>query len=1051
MVARRSDVFSRFLVAALLLLAAVPLAGQAGQGIVVFRAIDGGSRQPLGTVQISVQGTGRGGLTSAEGSLQLGVPAGTHTVEATRIGYQTVRQQVTVTSGSTVTVNVELRETTLQLQGIVVTGLVDPMEGVRAPISVAHVDREMMPVIAAGNAIQNLQGRLPSVNVARASGQPGSGVTMVLRTPTSLMGNTAPLVVVDGVILGGQGIPSTTDIDSNDIESVEVIRGAAASSLYGSRAASGVISIKTKRGSSLGLGETTFTASSEMGINQNLRNIQLNDHHHFLMNADMTQYVNAAGVVVPRAQRVPPALTVAFMDKPYPGPVYDNVSAITRAGQFMTNNFSVSGNAQNTNFAVSLNNYQEGGSLVGNEGYERNAFRVNLDHRFVDALNLGVSVYHSRDNRDNISGNPFNEALRAPRDIDFSLRDENGNYLQQPDPNVIYQNPLWTNATRDLSQKSTRTLANVGLTWTPLNWLSGSASIGYDRSDSETRNYVPKGTPLNVGQDGVSDGSLSFDNDFRDTYNGEASVSFKRDFGGLNVRTTFRGLMERENTESGSRSGSNFILMGIPQLNNIRAEDRSATSSEREIRSLGYLWETASDYDGKYIVSVLGRRDGSSLFGVDNRWANYYRVAGAWRMAEESWFNVPNVSELKLSFAQGTAGGRPSVTAQYETWTLSGGIPTKGTLGNTHLKPEHTTEREWSLNAVLFENFGLVVTHARQRTVDQLVQSPLPAITGYTTQWVNSGTVSGHSTEVTLEMQLVQAQKIGWTTMIVADYSNSRIEEWPLPCSNAQAWRYLCTGVPAYGLYSRWLVKSHAQLNQHRGGDALGNLDEFEVNDEGFLVWVGKGNHYWEGQSKSLWGTQSQPIGGKVYQWGHPFYEETNQKLPNRTLLGETNPINFGWINNVRVGAFTVYTQVQTSIGGDANNRNHQLMANTATATAPRMDQFGKPTGLKKPIQYFRSALDGDNSYSVEDASYIKLRTVSAAYQMPESQLGRLGFSRAGIKSLQLGAIVRNVFTLSNYDGFDPEQAVNLNTRENTDGGTYPPTRSLTMQLTVTF
>jgi hypothetical protein len=245
-------------------------------------------------------------------------------------------------------------------------------------------------------------------------------------------------------------------------------------------------------------------------------------------------------------------------------------------------------------------------------------------------------------------------------------------------------------------------------------------------------------------------------------------------------------------------------------------------------------------------------------------------------------------------------------------------------------------------------------------------------------------------------------------------------------------------------------------------------LDEFEVNDEGFLVWVGKGRHYWEGAgpdgvlgtADDLWGTQSgligqncgtNPLGCKRYLWGHPFYEETPQKLPHRTLLGETNPINFGWINNVRLGNVQLHAQLHTSIGGDANNRNHQLMTNTATATAPRMDQFGKPDGLKKPIQYFRSANDGDNSYSVEDASYLKLRTLSAHYMMPQDQLARFGLARAGIKELQIGLIVRNVFTLTNYDGFDPEQAVNLNNRTNSDGGSYPPTRNFTAEFTITF
>src|SRR5690606_220972 len=213
------------------------------------------------------------------------------------------------------------------------------------------------------------------------------------------------------------------------------------------------------------------------------------------------------------------------------------------------------------------------------------------------------------------------------------------------------------------------------------------------------------------------------------------------------------------------------------------------------------LWDTAFDYDGKYIFTVLGRRDGSSLFGPDNRWHNYYRVAGAWRIGQERWFNVPHVSEFKLSFARGTAGGRPQFDAQYETWQLTNGIPTKDALGNRNLAPEHTVENEISLNAILFERVGVVLTHARQETSGQLVRAPLSVITGYNTQWVNAGVISGHTTEVEIEGQIIRRPNLGWSTMVVGDYSYSYIKEWDIPCDATLAWRLFCQGEPVYGVY----------------------------------------------------------------------------------------------------------------------------------------------------------------------------------------------------------------------------------------------------------
>jgi TonB-dependent SusC/RagA subfamily outer membrane receptor len=240
---------------------------QAQAGRLTGSVTDAGTLAPLNSVQVFIEGTSINALTNSAGAYTLPtVPPGTYTLVARRIGFQEAKHlSVVVNAGATTTLNVSMNAVVLALQGIVGTGMIDPVEGVRAPIAVARVTREMMPVMAAGSPIQSLQGRVPGVTINRSSGQPGSGVSMMLRTPTTLRSDAgAPLIVVDGVILGGSGVISTTDIEALDIESMEIIRGAAASSLYGSRASAGVISITTARGTSLPLGKTQFTARTEM-------------------------------------------------------------------------------------------------------------------------------------------------------------------------------------------------------------------------------------------------------------------------------------------------------------------------------------------------------------------------------------------------------------------------------------------------------------------------------------------------------------------------------------------------------------------------------------------------------------------------------------------------------------------------------------------------------------------------------------------------------------------------------------------------------------------
>jgi TonB-linked SusC/RagA family outer membrane protein len=1041
------------LMSAAVLAVALPSAASAQNGTITGTVVDESSGGPLSTVQVYLEGTSSGGLTSNNGTFTLSnVPPGTYTLLTQRIGYGEKRTTgVSVAAGQTATVRVTMSPTALAIQGIVATGLVDPVEGVRSPITVSRVSREMMPVTVAGSAVQNLQGQVAGVQMTRRSGAPGSGVTMMLRTPTSIIEAGSPMIVVDGVILSGT---NTTDIESLDIESMEVIKGAAAASLYGSRAAAGVISITTARGRGLAQGQTRFNMRSELGFSQGLADGYAATHHRFLMDPTNTFYVDANGNRVERNQRVSPAASLAFMDKPYPTETFDNIASVMRSGAFRSNAFNFSGNLESTNFAITLNNYVEQGALKENEGYNRNSARINLDHRFLETLSLGVSMYHSRDARDNIitaSGqNPFIATLTAPVDIDFGLKNESGEYLQQPDPLQVFQNPLWTQTTRDDEGSGTRTLAGVNMSWSPFNWLTASGAGGYDRSDASRRQYTPKGTPPNVGAAQTLDGFLELGDTIRDTWNGEAQLTARTDVGLMNVRGTVRGILERTSMRGGTRRGEDFILIGIPQISNFRPEKISGSSREEEVRSSGYLGDIAFEYDQKYIFTALGRRDGSSLFGADNRWHNYYRVAGAWRLGEEPWFNLPGVGEFKLSYARGTAGGRPRFEAQYESWTLgTSGVPTKGNLGNRFLAPSHTLEQEVSLNSIILDRIGLTLTHAWQESSDQIVQTPQSVITGYTQQWVNAGTIAGHSTELELEAQMIQRPNLGWTSRVVADYNNSRIKEWNVPCQTAN-WRFYCTGEPVYGLYSLQLVESREQLiNEHRGGDAAAFADEFQVNDEGILVWVGKGNDYREGFQKKLWGTTSGLIGGRTYEWGMPFWEQNALGQNHRQLIGEGAPVNIGWLNNLRLGNFNFHAALQSSIGGDANNRTfHSLVQ---AYQAPQMDQAGKEEGLKKPVRYYFAATQGDGSYTVENSSYLKLRTLSANYALNRDVLNRWGLERTGMTNASLGLVVRNVFTLTNYSGFDPEQALNLEDRQNVDNSGYPSTRSITAEISITF
>ena len=253
----------------------------------------------------------------------------------------------------------------------------------------------------------------------------------------------------------------------------------------------------------------------------------------------------------------------------------------------------------------------------------------------------------------------------------------------------------------------------------------------------------------------------------------EAQAQLRHDFGPLNVRTTIRAMVERDQFEYARAAGTDFFVFDVPRLN--ATANRTSLSEEWQIRALGFLWDTAFDYDGKYVVTVLGRRDGSSLFGEEQRWQNYYRLSAAWRMSHEPWFPFHWMTEFKPRYSIGTSGGRPSFDAQYQTYQVSAGSIVPRTLGNSNLKPELATEQEFGLDAVIAERLQIQANYVKTKVEDQLLLVPLPSIAGFTSQWQNAATVSSTTRELALQASIIERQNLLWTARLNLDNTRNRI------------------------------------------------------------------------------------------------------------------------------------------------------------------------------------------------------------------------------------------------------------------------------------
>jgi hypothetical protein len=261
-----------------------------------------------------------------------------------------------------------------------------------------------------------------------------------------------------------------------------------------------------------------------------------------------------------------------------------------------------------------------------------------------------------------------------------------------------------------------------------------------------------------------------------------------------------------------------------------------------------------------------------------------------------------------------------------------------------------------------------------------------------------------------------------------------------------------------YEVWGNKWVDSFDILAIHDDGTAADFASEFDINDDGLMVWVGEGRTFRDGPGADeiagtdddLWGTTS-VIGGQNYQWGIPFFQRAGGG-GLRLQIGDATHTNVGWINSFNFGAFSMHAQLQGKLGGDAVNTQQQYMI-APDHRAPQEDQFGREEGLKKPLQYWDAlyAGAGGSTYFVEDGSYIKLRVLSLNYRMTPSQLARFGLGSAGISSVQLGLIGRDLFTITDYRGFDPEQGLSVAGGAQAAGSTYPQSRSYTAEVQVTF
>jgi len=898
--------------------AALPARAQAQDAVITGRVTNASSGQGISGVTIAIPELGAGTLTNDVGNYTLSVPAArvrgqSVALQARFIGYRRRSVTVTLAAGRT-TQNFTLEADANRLTEVVVTGVSVATERVKVPFAVTRVDSTSTPVVGV-NPLAQIQGKVPGANIVSASGRPGTPPSVLLRGPKSINStgrSQEPLYVVDGVILNG----TIADINATEIESLEVVKGAAAASLYGSQAANGVIQITTKRGR-MSQNGVKFGLRSEYGASDIERSIGIAQRHGLLMDPTQTRFCinnglsNATGVSRSQAQQcqrtvdwlqenlrindntfdyatatTSMAIDLGsavqgndtrrlFQTNPWPGANYNAVQQFVQAQPLALANLDMTAKFGATDIFASANTTQQGGAIAYLNGYKRNSIRLNANQQVGNPLQLSLNTFFSRSAADGFNqeggGTAFFRLTRTPPIVDLARTDSRGRLFIRPNlqgGGAQNENALYSLQNVGRLDINSRYLGNFRANYTPVSWFAADASLGYDNLNQNGRGFTNRGfRTTGPNPSTQNNGSLQNYAGGQESVNGSAGIAFPnvKALPDLLITPTARVQYLQQDNNFRFASGSQLAVSNVEDLQNSQQAQLTAQAIRQSTRQLTYQGGLQLEYKERYILTADARRDGNSTFGAGQRWATYGRVAGNWIASNEPFFrSLQNtINLLKFTANYGTSGLQPSFAAQYETYTLgTGGTLTPLTLGNQQLRPQKTGGSEFGLELGAFNSVNFTATYALDIVRDQILPVPLAAAQGFQQQWQNAGTVQNKTVELGLTFPLLKTRGLDWTGRVQYDRTINKITSLKVPpffvggntlvAQNTGQLFKVAEGEPIGSFYGRKFATSCNELPASFAAQCGVAGGQYQRNNDGLIVWTG-GRELSEGYTNNLW------------------------------------------------------------------------------------------------------------------------------------------------------------------------------------------------------
>ncbi|MEH6307804.1 TonB-dependent receptor [Olivibacter sp. CPCC 100613] len=972
------------------------------------RVIDANNKEPLPGALVKIEAVTNQTQTDGDGNFQLVTgQIFPYNIMVSYLGY--ISKTLAV-NGSPVTI--ELTPSLNQLEDVVVVGYGEQRKADLVG-SVAKVDPSAIKRIPEASFDTQLQGNVAGVQINGGTGIPGSNTFIRVRGATSINSSNDPLYIIDGVfvnntslqnIAADRSISPMADINPNDIETIEVLKDAAAIAIYGSRGANGVIIITTKRGNFDEKPKIDLDVSQGVGWAPKKWELTSGPEHAMLVE----EYRANEGLA--------PVFTVDGRGLPENQPTYDRQAILNRTARYQNYNLSIRGGSKNTSYYI-------GGGFAGQEGiwktmaFNRGSFKVNIDQKISDKVRVGTS----------------NTLTRSYRQIGRAVGSGGTGALYQASIDIPTYLPIFDDEGKPLrwvnfdnihslvTESDNKAYGNhyIGSIYAEIDFLPNlkfRSSFSLDYNLYEEKEYWNTQLLRGIANNGEATNSLT-QSDF---WINEQTLRYTKSFNNAhNVGILVGTHIQRSKLSNNTSRGTNFPNDSFKLIS--AAANQTASETWGENTLLSFFSRLEYSYKNRYLLEATIRADGSSKFSPDNRWGYFPAIGGAWKISEEAFLkDNPVWSNLKLRVNYGVAGNQNGINdfAYRGLWTAGAGYPDTGTselpgiaplqLANPDLRWEKTSQFNIGIDLGFLQNrIAIEANYYDKYTTDALLEVSVPNYSGFSSYLSNFGEISNKGFEFSVTSFNVQNENFSWSTAFNIAQNKNKIEVLPNPMSfEDRQFLRIEQGVP---LYSYWLYNSLGVDPQ------TGDLILEDVNQDGQIT------------------------------------------ASDRKVVGDAWPNFFGGLtNNFSYKGFDLNFLFTYSFGNHLWNHNRMLGEQGGRLDANRvifasqLDRWQQPGDITDvPRLALRNYDKQEVSRFFEDASFVRLRNLSLGYTLPKTLSGKWKIER-----LRLYATATNLLTFTGYTGADPETRIERGENQNIQGYDFasPPTpRTLQFGIDLTL